>query len=127
MSENNLNVISTKEGVVITNPNHFLAFSDFEVSDGIDIIENINILSNASLNEDIDFENIAESSEKFNESNNVEGSYIGQNFKSTEFLRNSYENLELFTFLSSDVSVDDFTDELKVANTSIGFENAQID
>jgi alpha-ribazole phosphatase CobZ len=129
MYENNLNVISTPDGVVISNPNHFLAFSDFEVSDGIDIIENINILSNEyiSSNEDIDFEKIAESSEKFNESNKIEGSYISQNFKNTEFLRKSYENLDLFTFLSSDVSVEKFTDELEVVNSSVGFENAQID
>ena len=38
------NVIEKDYGICINNPNHFLAFSDFTVSDGIDIIENVNIL-----------------------------------------------------------------------------------
>ena len=37
------NVIKKDYGICINNPNHFLAFSDFTVSDGIDIIENVNI------------------------------------------------------------------------------------
>ena len=37
-------VIEKDYGICIANPNHFLAFSDFTVSDGIDIIENVNIL-----------------------------------------------------------------------------------
>ena len=39
------NVIEKDYGICINNPNHFLAFSDFTVSDGIDIIENVNILT----------------------------------------------------------------------------------
>ena len=35
------NVIEKDYGICISNPNHFLAFSDFTVSDGIDIIENV--------------------------------------------------------------------------------------
>ena len=36
----NFNIIKKDYGICITNPNHFLAFSDFTVSDGIDIVEN---------------------------------------------------------------------------------------
>ena len=39
-----LNIIEKDYGICINNPNHFLAFSDFTVSDGIDIIENVNII-----------------------------------------------------------------------------------
>ena len=39
-----LNIIKKDYGICINNPNCFLAFSDFTVSDGIDIIENVNIV-----------------------------------------------------------------------------------
>lgn len=39
-----INVIEKDYGLCINNPKHFLAFSDFTVSDGIDIVENVNIV-----------------------------------------------------------------------------------
>ena len=127
MCDNNLNVITTEKGVAINNPKLFLTLSDFEVSDGIDIVENINILSNKSLNEEISFESLAEASENFNKSNNIEGSYISQNFKNLEYFRNTYNNFDLFTFLSNDVEITDFNEDLKVANSELGFQDARID
>lgn len=39
------NITKMDYGICINNPNHFLALSDFTVSDGIDIVENVNIVS----------------------------------------------------------------------------------
>ena len=39
------NIIKKDYGICINNPNHFLAFSDFTVSDGIDIVENVNVIN----------------------------------------------------------------------------------
>jgi hypothetical protein len=46
--ESKISVIKKDYGICINNPNHFLAFSDFTVGDGIDIIENVNILIEVS-------------------------------------------------------------------------------
>ena len=40
--ESKISVIKKDYGICINNPNLFLAFSDFTVSDGIDIVENVN-------------------------------------------------------------------------------------
>lgn len=125
--DNILNVISTKEGVAINNTDLFLTLSDFEVSDGIDIVENINILSNEVINNEISFDSIAEASENFNIKNNIEGSYISHNSKNLDFFRNTYKDFDLFTFLSNDVKVTDFNEDLKVVNSDLGFQDARID
>ena len=39
------NIIKKDYGICINNPNHFLAFSDFTVSDGIDVVENVNSIN----------------------------------------------------------------------------------
>ena len=39
-------LIKNEDALYISNPDYFLTFSDLEISDGIDIIENIMILSN---------------------------------------------------------------------------------
>ena len=44
MENTNLNIITKDYGICINNSDYFLAFSDFTVSDGIDIVENVNIL-----------------------------------------------------------------------------------
>lgn len=118
MSGSNINIIEKDYGVCINNPNHFLAFSDFIVGDGIDIIENVNI-----LNASDDFTKLAKKAETFNQSN---GSYIAQSTKSLDYFKNDYGYLHMFTFIDNDVFVQDFTGGLKVANSKIGFENAQI-
>ena len=40
----NFSITEKDYGICINNPNHFLAFSDFTVSDGIDIVENVNVV-----------------------------------------------------------------------------------
>lgn len=112
------NIIKKDYGICISNPNHFLAFSDFTVSDGIDIIENVNIIKSSDQ-----FESTAKRAEAFNQS---EGSYIAQAANSLEYFTNSYDDLTIFTFLENDVDVEDFTDNLKVANSSKGFLDARV-
>ena len=116
--ESKINVIEKDYGICINNPNHFLAFSDFTVSDGIDIVDNVNILKARD-----DFEVAAKRAEAFNLS---QGSYIAQTTDSLDYFENSYDDVTIFTFLSNDVAVEDFTDQLKVANSSKGFRDARI-
>lgn len=118
MQNDKINIIEKDYGICINNPKHFLAFSDFTVSDGIDIVENINILKSKD-----EFEATAKRAEAFNPS---QGSYIAQATDSLEYFSNSYGDLTIFTFLSNDVAVEDFTDNLKVANSPKGFVDARI-
>jgi alpha-ribazole phosphatase CobZ len=113
------NIIKKDYGICINNPNHFLAFSDFTVSDGIDIIENVNIVK--SKNE---FKATAKRAEAFNQS---QGSYIAQATESLDYFTNTYDDLTIFTFMSNDVVIEDFTDKLQVANSPKGFVEAKID
>ncbi len=112
------NIIKKDYGICINNPNHFLAFSDFTVSDGIDIVENVNIVKAKN-----DFKATAKKAEVFNRS---KGSYIAQATESLDYFTNTYDDLTIFTFMANDVVVEDFTDELKVANSPKGFSEARI-
>ena len=118
MVSDNINIIKKDYGICINNPNHFLAFSDFTVSDGIDIVENVNI-----INAKDDFATTAKRAEAFNQS---QGSYIAQATDSLDYFENSYGDLTIFTFLSNDVIVEEFTNQLKVANSPKGFADARI-
>ncbi|MBQ6099481.1 MAG: phosphatidylglycerophosphatase [Methanobrevibacter sp.] len=113
-----INIIEKDYGICINNPNYFLAFSDFTVSDGIDIIENVNILKAKD-----EFDSTAKKAETFNQS---QGSYIAQATDSLNYFNVSYDDLTIFTFMANDVAVEDFTDSLKVANSSKGFVDARI-
>ena len=112
------NVIEKDYGICINNPNHFLAFSDFTVSDGIDIIENVNILKAKD-----DFRATAKRAQAFNQS---QSSYIAQATDSLDYFTNAYDDITIFTFMANDVVIEDFTDELKVANSPKGFVDARI-
>jgi alpha-ribazole phosphatase CobZ len=112
------NIIKKDYGICISNPNHFLAFSDFTVSDGIDIVENVNIIKSNS-----EFDSTAKRAEAFNQS---QGSYIAQSTNSLEYFTNSYGDLTIFTFMENDVVIEDFTRHLKVANSPKGFVEARI-
>lgn len=114
----NFNIVRKDYGICISNPNHFLAFSDFTVSDGIDIVENVNIL----ISKD-DFSSTAKRAETFNQSS---GSYIAQATDSLDYFTNTYGDLNIFTFMASDVVIEDFTEFLKVANSPKGFADARI-
>ena len=113
-----VNVIEKDYGICINSPNHFLAFSDFTVSDGIDIIENVNVIKARD-----EFEATAIRAEAFNQS---KGSYIAQATESFDYFSNTYDDLNIFTFMANDVVVEEFTDELKVANSPKGFADARI-
>lgn len=112
------NIVKKDYGICINNPNHFLAFSDFTVSDGVDIVENINIL----ISKD-DFEATAKRAEAFNQS---QGAYIAQATDSLDYFTNTYDDLTIFTFMANDVVVEDFTEHLQVANSPKGFIDARI-
>lgn len=113
-----INVIEKDYGICINNPKHFLAFSDFTVSDGIDIVENVNIVKAKD-----DFRATAKKAETFNQSM---GSYIAQASESIQYFKNTYDDLTVFTFMANDVVVEDFTQHLKVANSPKGFVDARI-
>lgn len=113
-----INITEKDYGLCINNPNHFLAFSDFTVSDGIDIIENVNIVK--SKNE---FSATAKRAEAFNQS---EGSYIAQATDSLNYFYNTYDDISIFTFMENDIALESFTDDLKVANSPKGFADARI-
>ena len=113
-----LNIIEKDYGICINNPNHFLAFSDFTVSDGIDIVENVNIVKAKD-----EFKATAKKAEIFNR---LKGSYIAQATHSLDYFTNTYDDLTIFTFMANDIVIEDFTDELKVANSPKGFSDARI-
>lgn len=118
MQSDNINIIEKDYGICINNPNHFLAFSDFTVSDGIDIVENVNILKAKD-----EFGPTAKRAEAFNQ---LQGSYIAQATDGLDYFENSYGDLTIFTFMANDVVVEDFTDLLQVANSPKGFRDARI-
>lgn len=114
-----MNIIEKDYGICINNPNHFLTFSDFTVGDGIDIVENVNILKSAK-----NFTKLAKKAQTFNQAN---GSYIAEASRSLNYFKSSYGDLTIFTFMDNDLFVQDFTDNLQVVNSELGFEKARID
>ena len=113
-----LNVIEKDYGICINSPNHFLVLSDFRVSDGIDIVENVNIVKSRD-----EFTSTAKRAETFN---GMQGSYIAQATDSLDYIRASYDDIAIFTFMANDVAVEDFTDNLQVLNSHKGFADARI-
>ena len=116
--KNKINVIKKDYGICIKNPDYFLAFSDFTVSDGIDIVENVNILKAKD-----EFNACAKRAETFNQS---QGAYIAQACGDIDYFENTYGDLSIFTFISNDLVVEDFTDNLKVVNYTKGFIDARV-
>ena len=113
-----INIIEKDYGICINNPNHFLAFSDFTVGDGIDIVENVNVIKAKD-----DFDATAKKAEVFN---HFQGSYIAQGTESLQYFKKDYDDLTLFTFMANDVVLQDFTQHLQVANSTKGFGDARI-
>lgn len=113
-----INIIEKDYGIALNSPHHFLAFSDFTVSDGIDIVENVNVVK--AKNE---HDATARKAEVFNQS---QKSYIAQASESLDYFANDYDGLTVFTFMGSDVAVEDFTEDLQVVNSKKGFEDARI-
>ena len=126
-------LIKKEDALYITNPDYFLTFSDLEISDGIDIIENIMILSNDYINFNRQNEEDAltdvelmEITEEYKENEDIEGGYICQSFEGIEYIMNSYDDITVITVISNDLEVQKFHDELKVVNSWKGFENAKL-
>ena len=126
-------LIKNEDSLYINNQDYLLTFSDLEISDGIDIIENIMVLSNDYINfnrineedELTDIE-LMEITEDYKEKNEIEGGYICQSFDKIEYLINSYDDITVITVISNDLEVQDFHDDLKVVNSWKGFENAKL-
>lgn len=124
--QDNINLYHDKNGININNPNYFLTFSDFNISDGIDIIENILVLKNDAIslkNTDEVFDSV----EKFMAENNIEGSYIFHNLDNIQYFVNTYDDISVITVVSNDVEIEDYYGSLKVANSKKGFVDAKID
>ena len=126
-------LIKNNNVLYINNPDYFLTFSDLEISDGIDIIENIMILSKdyISFNRQYEDEKISdvelmEITEEYKENNNIDGGYISQSFDNLDYIVNSYDDITVITVISNDLEVQKFTDQLKVVNSWKGFGHAKI-
>ena len=127
-------LIKNEDALYINNPDYFLTFSDLEISDGIDIIENIMVLSDnyISFNRENDDEplndvELMEITEEYKENNDIDGGYIAQSFDKIDFISNTYDDITVITVISNDLEVQDFYNELKVVNSWKGFENAKVD
>ncbi len=126
-------LIKNEDALYINNPDYFLTFSDLEVSDGIDIIENIMVLSDDYIsfnreNEDealTDVE-LMEITEEYKEEKAIEGGYICQSFDKIDYITNTYKDITVITVISNDLEVQDFYNELKVVNSWKGFSNAKL-
>ena len=112
-----VNVIEKDYGVFINNPDGFLALSDFTVGHGVDIVNNVNII----IAKD-DFENLDKESD-----NQDQRLYIAQDVDSISFYKDKFGDITLYTFITNDVVIEEFTDKLKVANSPKGFGDAKID
>ena len=127
-------LIKNEDALYINNPDYFLTFSDLEISDGIDIIENIMVLSDNYIsfnreNEDEPLNDVElmEITEEYKENNDIDGGYIAQSFDKIDFISNTYEDITVITVISNDLEVQDFYNDLKVLNSWKGFENAKVD
>lgn len=124
---NNIKITTDNKHICINNPDYFLTFSDLDVSDGIDITENILILSQDTLkSKDLNFDEFIELTEDLMDENNITGSYIADDFKKLDNFTNSYEEYSIINIMSNDITIEDFTESLKVANSPKGFIDAEI-
>lgn len=124
---NNIKITTDNKHICINNPDYFLTFSDLDVSDGIDITENILILSQDTLkSKDLNFDEFIELTEDLMDENTITGSYIADDFKKLDKFTNSYEEYSIINIMSNDITIEDFTESLKVANSPKGFIDAEI-
>ena len=126
-------LIKNEDALYINNPDYFLTFSDLEISDGIDIIENIMVMSDNYIsfnrkNEDETLNDVElmEITEEYKEEKAIEGGYICQSFDKIDYIINTYEDITVITVISNDLEVQDFYNELKVVNSWKGFSNAKL-
>ena len=126
-------LIKNEDALYINNPDYFLTFSDLEISDGIDIIENIMVLSDNYISFNRENEGtltdveLMEITEEYKEKNAIEGVYISQSFDKIDYIINSYDDITVITVISNDLQIQEFYNDLKVLNSWKGFENAKVD
>ena len=127
-------LIKNEDALYINNPDYFLTFSDLEISDGIDIIENIMVLSDdyISFNRENDEEplndvELMEITEEYKEKNGIDGGYIAQSLDKIDYIINTYDDITVITVISNDLEVQEFYNDLKVVNSWKGFSNAKVD
>ena len=111
-----INVVEKDYAVFINNPDFFLAISDFTIGAGVNIVENINIIKSK--------EGLESSKESLNQEKRQ---YIAQESEYLNYFKKFYNDLAVYTFIENDVFIQDFTDNLQVANSSKGFQDAKID
>ena len=111
-------LIKNEDVLYINNPDYYLTFSDLEISDGIDIIENIMVLSKDYISfnrqyedEDLSDVELMEITEEYKENRNIEGGYISQSFDGLDFVINSYDDIKVITVISNDLKVQKFTED----------------
>ena len=111
-----INVVEKDYAVFINNPNLFLTISDFTIGAGVNIVENVNIIKSK------------EGLESSNESLNQEKrQYIAQESEYLNYFKKFYNDFVVYTFIENDIFIQEFTDNLQVANSSKGFQDAKID
>ena len=126
-------LIKNEDALYINNPDYFLTFSDLEISDGIDIIENIMVLSDNYISFNRENEGtltdveLMEITEEYKEKNAIEGGYISQSFDKIDYIINSYDDITVITVISNELQIQEFYNDLKVLNSWKGFENAKVD
>ena len=104
-------LIKNEDALYINNPDYFLTFSDLEISDGIDIIENIMVLSDNYISFNRENEGtltdveLMEITEEYKEKNAIEGGYISQSFDKIDYIINSYDDITVITVISNDLQI----------------------
>jgi alpha-ribazole phosphatase CobZ len=112
---NIIRAIEKDYGVFINSPNGFLAISDFAVGNGINVVNNVNVIKS---------KNALDKMEMSDEDDRL---YIAQEMETINFFKEYFNHNIIYTFLSNDVIIEDFTDKLQVANSPKGFGDAKID
>ena len=92
---NNGMLVKESNALYVNNPDFYLTFSDLKVSDGIDIIENIMVLSDNYIKSNRKYdtpmltdEELMEITEEYKDNKKIEGGYISEDFGDLKFIEN---------------------------------------
>ena len=129
---NNGVLVKESNALYVNNPDFYLTFSDLKVSDGIDIIENIMVLSDNYIKSNRKYntpgltdEELMEITEEYKDNKNIEGGYISEDFGDLKFIENSYDDITIISVICDDLYLQDFTNGLNVLNSKKGFADAR--
>ena len=125
-------LVKESNALYVNNPDFYLTFSDLKVSDGIDIIENIMVLSDNYIKSNRKYdtpmltdEELMEITEEYKDNKKIEGGYISEDFGDLKFIENSYDDITIISIISNDLYLQDFANGLKVINSKKGFADAR--